>query len=81
VWATAVFALLHGGPGRDYRVWTVFAAIAGAALAALVVWRGNLLAAMVAHGAFNAAGLWRLAELARRSGAGAAAIADEGGDA
>jgi membrane protease YdiL (CAAX protease family) len=63
VWATVIFALLHGGPGRDYRLWTVFAALAGAALAALVAWRGNLLAAVVAHTAFNAFGLWRLATL------------------
>jgi hypothetical protein len=65
LWATAIFAVLHGGPGRDYRVWTLFAAFSGAALAALVSWRGNLMAAMVAHAAYNAAGLWRLARLAR----------------
>jgi hypothetical protein len=65
VWATAIFAVLHSGPGRDYRAWTLFAAVSGTVLAALVWWRGNLLAAMVAHAAYNAAGLWRLARLAR----------------
>ena len=65
VWSTVIFALLHGGPGRDYRVWTVFAALAGAALAALVHWRGNLGPAIVCHVAFNAVSLWRLARLAR----------------
>jgi membrane protease YdiL (CAAX protease family) len=73
VWATLIFALLHGGPGREYRVWTIFAALAGAALAVLVVWRGNLGSAVVAHVAFNAAGLWRLARLARERGAASAA--------
>jgi membrane protease YdiL (CAAX protease family) len=82
VWATVIFALLHGGPGRDYRVWTGFAALAGAALAALVAWRGNLLAAIVAHSAFNAVGLRRLADLGRGTADEAAAAAvDGGGDA
>jgi membrane protease YdiL (CAAX protease family) len=67
VWATVVFALLHGGPGRDFRLWTVFAALAGTGLAALVVWREGLLAAVVAHVAFNAAGLSRLSKLAREA--------------
>lgn len=82
VWATVIFALLHGGPGRDYRLWTVFAALAGAALAAVVVWRGNLLAAVVAHAAFNAFGLWRLAALTgeREVAAAAAGAARSGGD-
>jgi membrane protease YdiL (CAAX protease family) len=84
VWATVIFALLHGGPGRDYRVWTVFAALAGAGMAAMVVWRSNLLAAIVAHVAFNAAGLWRLARLARTgnvgpgTSAGGVALAQDG---
>ena len=47
--ATLTFAVLHTGPGRVYRVWTLFAAIAGLLLAGLVVWRGTLLPAIVAH--------------------------------
>jgi membrane protease YdiL (CAAX protease family) len=73
VWSTVIFALLHGGPGRDYRVWTVFAALAGAAFAALVYWRSNLGPAIVAHVVFNAASLWRLARLARERGPAQAA--------
>jgi len=53
-WASAVFALLHTGPGRAFRVWTVLAAAAGLALGGLVIWRRDLLAAVVAHAAFNA---------------------------
>jgi hypothetical protein len=63
-WATLIFALLHSGPGRAFRVWTVLAAGAGLALGALVLWRGDLLAAIVAHAAFNAVGLVRLSRLA-----------------
>lgn len=58
--ATALFALLHLGPGREFRLWTVFALIAGGALGALMIWRGNLLAPAVAHVAINFFGLERL---------------------
>jgi hypothetical protein len=63
-WASAIFALLHTGPGRAFRVWTLLAAAAGLALGGLVLWRGDLLAAIVAHAAFNALGLVRLSRLA-----------------
>ncbi len=59
--ATALFALLHVGPGRAYRSWTVFAAAAGLLLAGLMEWRGNLLAPVVAHALVNAVNLGRLA--------------------
>lgn len=58
--ATALFALLHMGPGREFRLWAVFAVIAGAVLGALMVWRGNLLAPAVAHISVNLVGLLRL---------------------
>jgi len=61
---TILFALLHTGPGREFRVWTVFALFAGAVLGALMIWRGNLLAPAVAHVAVN---LFGLARLQRRS--------------
>lgn len=67
--ATVVFALLHTGPGREFRLWTGFALVAGGALAALTAWRGVLLPAMLAHALVNAVGLVRLARLAPPAGA------------
>lgn len=60
--ATALFALLHTGPGPVFRLWTLFAAIAGLVLAGLMIWRGNLLAPVVAHGLLNGINLARLAK-------------------
>jgi membrane protease YdiL (CAAX protease family) len=59
--ASLLFALLHGGPGPSFRLWTLFAAVAGALFGALVLWRGNLCAAIVAHTLVNAVNLLRLA--------------------
>jgi membrane protease YdiL (CAAX protease family) len=59
--ATALFAALHSGRDRGLWVWTVFAFAAGAAFGALVLWTGNLLAAIVAHVLVNAVNLTRLA--------------------
>lgn len=59
--ATVLFALLHTGPGRSYRVWTAFAAVAGLVLAGLMVWRQNLLAPVVAHALVNGINLGKLA--------------------
>lgn len=61
--ATVLFALLHAGPGSTFRVWTAFAAIAGLTLAALMIWRGNLLAPTVAHALVNGINLDRLSRL------------------
>jgi membrane protease YdiL (CAAX protease family) len=58
--ATVLFALLHTGPGPAFRLWTLFAAVAGMVLAALMIWRGNLLAPVVAHGRLNGINLARL---------------------
>lgn len=63
--ATVMFALLHAGPGAGYRIWTAFAAVAGLALAGLMIWRGNLLAPVVTHALVNGV---NLARLARRPG-------------
>lgn len=49
IWATLIFTLLHHGPGRIFRIWTAFALVAGLAFAALTHYRGNILAAVVAH--------------------------------
>lgn len=59
--ALIVFTLLHTGPGPAFRLWTGFAALAGAALGGLMLWRGNLLAPVVAHALVNAVNLRRLA--------------------
>jgi uncharacterized protein len=70
--ATLVFALLHGGPGRPFLLWTVFALIAGAVFGGLALTRGNLLAPIVAHVLVNAVNLRRLARLGERREAAAA---------
>ena len=66
--ATLAFAILHSGPGRAFRLWTVFAAVAGLLFAGLVVWRGNLLAPIVGHFLVNAINLRRLASRGGDSG-------------
>lgn len=61
--ATVLFALLHAGPGTSFRIWTMFAAIAGLTLAGLMIWRGNLLAPVVSHVLVNGINLGRLSRL------------------
>ncbi|MDP9119807.1 MAG: CPBP family intramembrane metalloprotease [Acidobacteriota bacterium] len=58
--ACALFALLHTGPSPAFRLWTVFAAAAGLIFCGLMLWRGNLLAPIVAHFLVNAVNLRRL---------------------
>lgn len=58
--ATLLFALLHSGPGPAFRLWTLFAAVAGLAFAGLTIWRGNLLAPIVAHMVVNGVNLTRI---------------------
>ncbi len=62
--ATILFGLLHSGPGRAFRLWTVFALLAGLVLGGLMVWRGNLLGPAVGHFLVNAVNLRRLASRA-----------------
>ena len=59
--ATVLFALLHVGPGAAFRSWTLFAAVAGLLFAGLMLWRGNLLAPVIAHVLVNGVNLGRLA--------------------
>jgi membrane protease YdiL (CAAX protease family) len=59
--ATVLFALLHTGPGRAFRLWTLFALLAGLLFGGLMELRGNLLGPVVAHVLVNAINLWRLA--------------------
>jgi membrane protease YdiL (CAAX protease family) len=81
--ALVVFTLLHTGPGRAFRLWTGFAALAGALLGGLMIWRGNLLAPVAAHALVNAVNLRRLARhgaaRAAASEGAAEALADGGG--
>ncbi len=67
--ASLLFALLHIGPGREFRLWTVFALVAGLALGALMLWRGNLLAPALAHVSVNLVGLSRLPKASPESAA------------
>jgi CAAX protease family protein len=59
--ASLLFGLLHTGPGRAFRLWTLFALSAGFLFAGLVLWRGNLLPAIVGHALVNAINLTELA--------------------
>jgi membrane protease YdiL (CAAX protease family) len=61
--AAVLFALFHKVPGERYGLWAGFALVAGLLFGALVVWRGALLAAIVAHVVVNAVGLERLLRL------------------
>jgi CAAX protease family protein len=65
--ATLLFGLLHSGPGRAFRMWTLFALLAGAVLGLLMEWRGNLLGPVTGHFLVNAVNLWRLASRSRDS--------------
>lgn len=78
LWATLLFAVLHSGRGPSLGVWTAFAAVAGGLFGGLVVWRGNLLAPIVAHFLVNAVNLTRLgaAVAAGETGSGAAGGGD-----
>lgn len=71
IWATLIFTVLHSGPGRVFRVWTAFALVAGLLFAALVHYRGNLLAATVAHFLVNWVNLHGLTRKEVDAGGGA----------
>ncbi len=71
--AAVLFALLHAGPGRGFRVWSLFAFAGGLALGALVALRGPLGGAIVAHLLVNGVNLVRLA----RHGSGAKVPAED----
>ena len=72
--AAVLFALLHAGPGKGFRVWTLFALAGGLVLGALVALRGPLGGAILGHLLVNGVNLVRLA----RRGASAAATAAAG---
>lgn len=66
--AAFLFALLHGGPGKSFRLWALFALLAALVLGVLVRERGALGSAIVAHAAVNAL---QLARLSRKNAADA----------
>ena len=80
VWATLIFTLLHSGPGRIFRIWTLFALIAGLCFAALAHYRGNILAATVAHVLVNWINLQALMSLPPRGGSGGETRPSESSD-
>jgi membrane protease YdiL (CAAX protease family) len=59
--ATLLFGLLHSGPGKAFRLWSLFALLAGGIFGGVMAWRGNLLGPMVGHFLVNAVNLQRLA--------------------
>jgi len=59
--AALLFGFVHTGPGRAFRLWTVFALVAGFLFGGLMALRGNLLGPVVAHVLVNAVNLGRLA--------------------
>jgi membrane protease YdiL (CAAX protease family) len=59
--ATLLFGLLHSGPGRAFRLWALFALLAGGLFGSVMAWRGNLLGPVVGHFLVNAVNLRRLA--------------------
>ncbi len=59
-WAVVIFTLMHSGSGRPFRWWTLFAFVAAVVFGGLTVYRGNILAAVVAHVTVNAINLRRL---------------------
>jgi membrane protease YdiL (CAAX protease family) len=59
--ATLLFGLLHSGPGRAFRLWSLFALFAGALFGGIMAYRSNLLGPVVGHFLVNAVNLRRLA--------------------
>ena len=54
LWVTsAIFALLHIGPTRDFRSWPGMAFVAGVLLGVLFEWSGSVWPSVLAHGTVN----------------------------
>lgn len=61
-WPTVlIFGLVHGGTAKRFRMWAIFATLAGVLLGWLTVYTGNLLAATLCHMTVN---YWNLHALA-----------------
>ena len=67
-WSVVIFTLMHSGPGRAFRWWTLFTLIAALVFGALTLFRGNILAAVIAHTLVNAINLRRLAAMNKSQG-------------
>lgn len=78
--AAVLFALLHAGPGKGFRVWTLFALAGGLALGALVALRGPLGGAIVAHLLVNGINLVRLARRGATSTVAGGEVQESAGD-
>jgi membrane protease YdiL (CAAX protease family) len=59
--ATALFAVVHWPVNWSFRLWPLFALLAGGVLAAERLWTGSLIAPVVTHVAVNGVNLFRLA--------------------
>lgn len=73
-----LFALLHLGPGKNLRLWSLFALAAGLVLGLWVHWRGALGGAIVAHLLVNGVNLLALERRSRTAVPGGER--GEGGD-
>jgi membrane protease YdiL (CAAX protease family) len=60
VLATALFAAVHWPVNWSFRLWPLFALLAGAVLAAERIWTESLIAPAVTHAAVNGINLFRL---------------------
>ncbi|HEU4338873.1 MAG TPA: CPBP family glutamic-type intramembrane protease [Planctomycetota bacterium] len=58
--ATALFSAVQWPVNGSYRLWPLFALLAGSALAAERIWTGSLIAPAVTHAAVNGVNLLRL---------------------
>ena len=58
--SSILFALLHAGPGKVFRIWAFFAFFAALLFAGATLYRGNLAAAILAHVLTNGIQLHRL---------------------
>lgn len=70
LFATVLFAVVHSGPGREFRWWSLFALIAGGIMGTWVLLRGNLTAAIFMHWTVNTIQLARIARSSEEPGDG-----------
>ncbi len=61
-----IFGLLHGGFKAKFRLWALFALLAGLLLGALTLWTDNLLAALLCHMTVNYFNLHKVVEVDTR---------------
>lgn len=59
-WSTLVFALVHTGPGKKFRAWTLLAGLAGALFAWMILQGWGLAGVAAAHAVLNFLNLMRL---------------------